>query len=96
MTPQRRAKYASVIAKCIRKATMDTRITWPGHTILVVKSYSELAELNNIIGLPIYVMDMPSAYDFFIAFPSDEINHYKLQKAFQEYLDLYGSELDSE
>ena len=89
MDQNTRSSYANYIAKCIRVATQETGIQWPDDTILCVKSYSELAELDEIIGMKIWVMDMPSAYDFFPAFPSKNIDCYKLQRVFRENLELF-------
>ena len=88
MDEETRSKYAEKIASEIRYAQKETGLTFPKETILVVKSYSELAELDSIIGLDIYVMDMPSSYEYFVAFPSWKERHYKLQKAFIEALDV--------
>jgi len=84
-----RSNYANYIAKCIRVATEETGIQWPADTILCVKTYSELAELDEIIGMKIWVMDMPSAYEFFPAFRSENIDCYKLQEVFRENLELF-------
>ena len=84
MDKETRSKYAEKIASEIRYVQKETGIMLPDKTILVVKSYSELAELDNIIGIDIYVMDMPSSYEYFIAFPSSNEKYYKLQKAFIE------------
>ena len=89
MEKERRSKLADYIASAIRFASKETGLEWPEETILVAKSYEELAELNEIIGMKIYIMNMPSAYSFFVAFPAENIGSALLQKAFLEYLDLY-------
>ena len=89
MNPELRSQYVEYIAEAIRFAIKETGMDFPKETIIVAKSYSELANLNDILGLKIYVMDMPSSYDFFIAFPSENVKHYKLQKSFLDFLNLY-------
>ena len=88
-----KSKYADYLAKCIRETIKSTGLEWPEETILCVKSYSDLAYFDQIIGMKIYVMDMPSAYDFWVAFPAQEESKYELQKAFRECLDLYPLEI---
>ncbi|HAR37926.1 MAG TPA: hypothetical protein DCS09_04750 [Porphyromonadaceae bacterium] len=88
MNAEKRAKYADYIAAAVRYAIQETGLKWPEATILVVKSYSELAGVDSIIGFQVYVMDMPSSFDFFVAFPAAYTNKYKLQKAFLEYMEL--------
>lgn len=94
MKPEIRSKYAEYISSAIRFAQKEAGLNLPKETILIVKSYEELSNLEDIIGLKIFVCDMPSSYDFFIAFPSDNVNHYKLQKYFDEYLSLYSLNLE--
>ncbi len=89
MNTETRAKYADYIAECLQMAANETGVEWPKDTILVVKTYSDLAELNEIIGMKIWVMDMPSSFDFFVAFPSNNVDCYKLQKVFKENLDCF-------
>ena len=90
MNAEMRSKYADYIAEAIRFAMKETRLKWPDKTILVVKSYSPLAEIDEIIGMGIFVMDMPSSHEFFVAFPSCYHDEYKLQRAFNEYQELYS------
>lgn len=89
MTSETRAKYVEYIAEAMWFAEKETSMKWPDETIVVVKSFSELSEIDEIIGLKIYVTDMPSSYEFFIAFPSRHEKEYGLQKAFGEYQELY-------
>lgn len=88
MIVKKRSEYAEYIGEAIRFAVKQSGIKLPDTTILVVKGYSELSYLDDILGLPIYVMDMPSTYEFFLAFPS-ACNDNEIQRNFQEYLDLY-------
>jgi len=92
MIPDRRSKLADYISSAIRFATTETGLQWPSGTILVAASYSELAELDTIIGIKIFAMDLPSSYDFFVAFPSEEVNSYKLQKEFLNYIEMYSED----
>jgi len=89
MKTERRSEIAEYIAAGIRFAARETKLQWPEDIIIVAKSFSELVDLNEILGIRVYVMDMPSSYDFFIAFPAENEISYKLQKAFLEYMDLY-------
>lgn len=89
MILETRAKYAEHLAGAIRFAEKETGLKWPDETIIVAKSYSELSEIDEIIGIKIYVMDMPSSYEFFVAFPSCLEKERGLQKAFSEYQELY-------
>jgi hypothetical protein len=88
MKAERRAEFADYIAEGIRFSTMQTGQKWPDETIVVAKSYSELASLDNIIGMPVFVMDMPSSFDFFVAFPAQFEHERELQKKFEEYLSI--------
>ncbi len=92
MTPERRSVLAEYVASAVRYAAKDTKMQWPEDTIIVAKSYTELAELDDIIGMKIYIMDMPSSFDFFVAFKAENVEHSKLQKAFLEYLEMYNIE----
>ncbi len=89
MKPERRDELAEYIAKGIRYAARETKLQWPEDMIIVATSFCELSELDAILGIKIYLMDMPSSFDFFVAFPSENETSYKLQKAFLEYLELY-------
>lgn len=89
MNAETRAKYAEYIAEAIRYAMKEAGLKWPEETILVAKSYSPLVEIDEIIGMKIFVMDMPSSYEFFVAFPSCYNDEYKLQRAFNEYQEIY-------
>ena len=89
MKPERRHEINEYIAAGIRYAARETMLRWPEETIIVTTSFCELAELDEIIGMKVFIMDAPSSFDFFVAFPSENKVSYKLQKAFLEYLDLY-------
>ena len=90
MNPGIRAKYVDYIAAGLRFIQAESGLTLPEETILIVKSYCSLSELNELIGLKVFVCDIPSVYDFFISFPAKNVNHYKLQKYFYEYLDTHS------
>ena len=88
MNKQTRNKYAEYIATVAQQALTDSGIRgYPDETILCVSVHSELAELENIIGWPIYVIDMPSSYDMTIAIPSGSDEHDRLVTAFREALE---------
>jgi len=87
MKQELRSKYANLLADCIRIAEEETGRQWPETTIICVKSYSPLAELDEILGMKIFVMDMPSEYEFFVAFPAENSDRWALQKVFRDCLD---------
>ena len=89
MEQKTRSKYADYIAAAIRSVQQESGLTFPEGTILITKTYNELSGINEIIGLKVFVCNIPSPYDFYIAFPSEHEKYYKLQKYFQEYLDTY-------
>jgi len=84
-----RSFYAEYIAGAIRFCYENTGFYFPDETIICVKSYSELAEHSEILGFKIYAMDMPSSFDFWLAFPSDNNGIYILHKTLEEYFNLY-------
>ena len=92
MNNKLRSQYANYLSDAIRYAMKETKVNFPKKTIIVAKSYTPLAEIDEIIGMKIYVMDMPSSFEFFIAFPAENTQQYKLQKAFLEYIELYSLE----
>jgi len=90
MNKESRVAYAEYLAKCLREAANETGIKWPDNTILCVKAWTEIAELDEIIGIKIFVVDIPSPFDLFFSFPSKNEDSYKLLKAFRENLELFG------
>ena len=84
-----RSKYVEYIANALRFSEKETGAKWPEDTIIVAKSVSSLAETDALMGMQVFVMDMPSSYDFFVAFPSRHVHSYKLQKAFNDYQEMY-------
>ena len=94
MHQELRSKYAEYIAEAIKYIQKESKLTLPEGTILITKSYTGLYDIDDIIGIKLFVCDIPSAYDFYIAFPSENEKYYKMQKYFQEYLDLYPFDID--
>ena len=92
MTPETKAAYVNYLARAIKFTEEETGLKWPGNAILVTQSYEDLAELDEIAGIKIYVTQISSSYDFFIAFPSEEPNRDLLLRAFDEFCDLYNIE----
>ena len=90
MDVEQRIRYTEYIAAAIRFAEAETGLRWPDETIIVAKSYCPLVGLDKIIGIPIFIMDMPSAVDFSVAFPAGYEGRAGLQKAFEEYQSLYN------
>lgn len=90
MEAEIRANYANNIADAIRFAMKETGLEWPEETILIVKSYSPLAEIDEIIGMKIFVSDIPSTFEYFVAFPSCHQSAYRIQMSFRDYLEIYS------
>lgn len=90
MTPERREKLVNYIARALTFASNETRLIWPKDLILVTSSYNELSEIDRIMDIPIYIMDMPSSFDFFVAFPFAGEKYTKLQKEFLNFIELYS------
>ena len=80
--------YAEFIAKAFRFIQEVTGQYPPDGTIIVCKSYSQLAEYDSILGKPIYIMDMPSAYEWFLATPYNNTKEVDIQRALIEFFDL--------
>ena len=89
MNKANRSKLADYVADGIRYAKVETNLEWPNDTIFITKSYLEYADLDSIIGMDVYVMDIDSSYDFTLSFKSLNENKYKLLKAFNEYMKLF-------
>ncbi len=87
-----RSKYVEYIAAGIRYIQEETKLSLPEDTILICKSYCELARFDKIIGMEVYISDIPSDYDFFIAFKSRHKNSVKLLKCFEDYLSTFDME----
>lgn len=89
-----RAKYAEYITTGISLVIQETGLPWPDTTIIITKPWCELAELDTLIGWPIYVTEMQSSYDFHLSIPANEESSRKLLKSFDEYLNLYSLDLE--
>ena len=89
-----RTKYADYIATGVRFATQEKGLPWPDTTIIITKPWSELSKLDTLLGWPIYVTEMQSAYDFHLSIPANEESSRKLLKSFDEYLNLYSLDLE--
>ena len=91
---ERRSQYTEYISAGVRFAMKETGIKqWPESTVIVVtQSTSELCNFDQIIGFPVVVSNIPTSYDFHLAFSSDEEANYKLLTAFTEYCELYEME----
>lgn len=94
MNQEIRSKYATYISAAIRYIQKESGLVLPEDTILITKSYTGLYEIDDMIGLKVFVCDIPSAFDFYIAFPSENMQYYKMQRYFQEYLDSYPFDID--
>jgi len=90
MNNKRRSEYADYLAAWLRGIHRDTNMEVPNDMIIVTKSYGELAELDSILGMGVYVMDMPSDREFFIAFRSNNVDSYSLQKSFLEFSESFN------
>lgn len=96
MKTARRSQYADFIAKGIQYAIKESRLEWPASTILVTTPFSEMAEIDEIMGMRIFVTGIPTSFDFFPAFPAEYTEKYKLFKYFMEYMELYAIEEEEE
>ena len=85
-----RQYYAEMYAKALRNATVETGLNWPGDTILVVQSWGELAGLDSLLGMKIFIADIRSSYDCLPAFTSDQEKYAPLLKAFTESMEAVG------
>ena len=96
MKIERREKLANYIAEGLRYAMRETGLEWPEDTIIVTKSYDELAEKDDILGMKVYVVDALGPFEWFVGFLSENVNSYKLQKELLEYIDLYPYPLEDD
>ena len=93
-----RGHYSEYMAKGVRYALKETGLRqWPESTIVIVHgAYQPLADLDEILGWPIYVTNTPSSNEFGLAFKSYEEANYGLLKAFNEYLDIAPLEINDD
>ena len=90
MTPERKNKITDYIAAGLKYAKQEAvNVEWPENTIIITKTYGELAETDNILGIKIYVTNMQSPDEFALAFGPMNTGCDKLLKAFAEYQDLF-------
>jgi len=92
---KQRSMYINYIAKGIRFTLKETGLKQlPDSTIIILFSkYHLLAGESQILGLPIFISNINTSYDFGLGFNIKEINpNYKLLEAFNEFLDLYSLE----
>jgi len=94
MKTEIKSKYAEYIAKIIRESMRETGLEWPKETIICVKPWNKLSELDEIIGMSIWVVNIPTTSEIFPAFPSKNAYSYRLLKAFEEFADLFSSDLE--
>lgn len=92
MNMQKRSQYAEYISNGIRFAEQETGRTWPEKTVIITKPWIDLAELDNIIGFPIFVTEISSEDSFNLSFPASYTDSYLLLKSFNEYLNIYRME----
>ena len=96
MKIERRETLASYIAEGLRYAMRETGLEWPEGTVIVTKSYNELAEKDDLLGMKVYVVDALGPFEWFVGFLSENVNSYKLQKELMEYIDLYPYPLEDD
>lgn len=85
-----RHKYAEYIATGWREAAIEHKgIHWPEKTVIIANRHCGLDELgiNELLGLPVFVADLHSGYDFILAIPSASEKERKLLKAFDDWRD---------
>ena len=96
MDIERRDKITGYIAEGLRYAMRETGLEWPKDTVIVTKSYSEVADADELLGMKVYVVDALGPFEWFVGFPSENVDSYKLQKELMEYIDLYPGPLKSD
>ncbi len=85
----RRAELAETVAAAVREAMTETGIkSWPDETILLVSSYADIAEFDDLLGWQVFVVETTGSKEVDIAFPSGNINHYPLLKAFRSAMEF--------
>jgi len=85
-----RHKYAEYIATGWREAAMENKgIHWPEKTIIIASLFGGLDDLgiDELMGMPIFIADLHSGYDFILAIPSASEKERKLLKAFDDWRD---------
>ena len=89
MDKAKRAIYAEKVASACRQAITETGIkSFPDDMIWIVKSWDELADLDDLLGSKVFVSDMRSSHDIFPAFRADDIKHRGLLKAFTDAMEM--------
>ena len=96
MKVERRDKITDYIVAGLQYAMMETGLEWPDDTIIVTKTYSEIADVDEMLGMKVYVVDVLRPFEWFVGFPSENIESYKLQRKLMEYIDLYPGPLKSD
>ena len=95
MKIEERAALADYIAEGLRYAMKGTGLEWPKDTVIVTKSYNEIADIDEILGMKVYIVDALRPFEWFVGFPSENVKSYKLQKELMEYIDIYPYPLTS-
>ena len=65
LTPEMRSEYVEQIAKVLRQT--NSEIEKDSDQIIIVQMWSELAELDEILGMSVYVMNIPAEVEWSIA-----------------------------
>ena len=91
-----RQDYAEYIGECIRCAAKETGLLFPLDTVIVVQSWSELANYTDLLGFKIIICNFPSPFEFFVGFPSTEPIRKvdRLSRWFLEYLNIIPMKQD--
>jgi hypothetical protein len=87
--PSVRSKYVDYIADVIRNTTAECGLRWPDNTIIVTKSDIDLASIDEIAGLRIFVGDFFAPCDFFFSIPASDDAGRRLLRAARDYMELY-------
>jgi hypothetical protein len=96
MKPATRSIYANYIADVIRNTTAECGFHWPARTIIVAKSYIELADIDEIVGIKIFIGDFPAQCDFFFSIPAPYEDERRLLRAAREYMDIHSMDFDEQ
>lgn len=90
MKTDQREKYAEYISKGIQFALKQTGLSmFPDETVIVAAVGSPLSQIDTIVGIPVFVADNNSTFEFSLSFPAENESALKLLAAFREYENLY-------
>ena len=91
MNPNTRRIYVEYIAGLMRFAQKETGCKWPDDAILITsRPYSKLAELDELLGMKIYISWTPITPDPIIVFPANNEKALELSEMSFKYMSKYS------